>query len=1251
MPREIWTSPVLGKNRARLISRCSDLISSGKSERFLYIAASQPLLNLVTDALLDGRKNRGVWGTLPVFLFRGFVHRVLETASEELTGLPLESRSPVDREESPMSRSLLSLLIRRLASEDKLTALAPLASREGSVNSIARLIGEIQRAARTPADFEAIVEARIRDQHGASIEPASVPLQRDYDRDLALIYRTYVQTLDRFHLTERDADQLRSLAVLRGELNGEPVRVPWIANIDLLVLDGFFDFTPVQGELLRLLIPRVPDVIVNLNLDSRNLPIFEPFRQTVEQLEGIAEFERIQADEADEVADGLFKLRPSLFNPGDSVVAEAAEAPGALETAMEAPAGAVTLFDCGDREAEIRRIAKEIKRLVCHERYSLADIALVVRERASYERLISRVLADEAIPCALERGGMLSDAPVVRAAVKLFEFMIELHRDETRLPRMSSLSSLIKSDYFEPRSEDVQTLLAKYQENYLDTLALGEPGARSRVESSGIGRWNADALENVIAYVGGELRINNWLDRARRLAARLVETPAQELTASEVAADSDAEPEEGEQIEQTGETGQQEGTAQSGRRRRPSRELDPAQVAWAALEIEYLSRLVGAVPRTGSPRELRDELMKLLERLQFARKAIANDSGGDDSELARAALELRGLEGIRRAMAAAVRAIEVAWLGGKALNGEDRPARVGLAMFLEEVIRAIRLPSLRVYTADPAGLRVLEATDVRGLRFRAVFIVGLIEGGFPLRAARDWLYPHEERERLRLYGLALEDISSETLLKEEHYFYQAACRATERLYLSWPRLLDDESETVPAYYIDELKHTLGPRRVATEEVRRDFDGQAVRDASTPSEVAVSLVRQDERSRHSSQRAAALDASTVRLLIDRARKEGFISESSMSKIGVERERAGQLAGRFDGVVFDPRLLELIQELYDQAHVYSASELSVYGRCPFQFFSNKLLKLEPRGEAALDLTALDAGTLLHKILNRFFAEHRRQSFAALARHEVAGLRNELQSIADRVFDEHEQLVPPLNPQVWRIDREIRKVVLDQLLLYEIGVQQKTSERDVRPAMFELAFGMRSEGGDPESTEAFLVRSRPGSADQISLRGQIDRVDLAADGTVLAYDYKLSKGATRADMEEGRDLQLHVYLSAIEQLFLPDHPIAGGGYYAIRRKDDRRNQGLYRELFRSYTALGDRVISSLDDGEWQRMRGEMEGRIWEFVDAIRHGRFEVRPTAPKKTCSWCNYSGMCRYDRLRKTARRRGDAKADETKIENR
>ena len=80
----------------------------------------------------------------------------------------------------------------------------------------------------------------------------------------------------------------------------------------------------------------------------------------------------------------------------------------------------------------------------------------------------------------------------------------------------------------------------------------------------------------------------------------------------------------------------------------------------------------------------------------------------------------------------------------------------------------------------------------------------------------------------------------------------------------------------------------------------------------------------------------------------------------------------------------------------------------------------------------------------------------------------LQEELATIADEVFDEHERVVPPLNRQIWKIDREIRKILLDQVLLYELEVQEE-AEAKVLPTYFEVAFGgMRSAAKDPDSKE---------------------------------------------------------------------------------------------------------------------------------------------------------------------------------------
>jgi PD-(D/E)XK nuclease superfamily len=127
-------------------------------------------------------------------------------------------------------------------------------------------------------------------------------------------------------------------------------------------------------------------------------------------------------------------------------------------------------------------------------------------------------------------------------------------------------------------------------------------------------------------------------------------------------------------------------------------------------------------------------------------------------------------------------------------------------------------------------------------------------------------------------------------------------------------------------------------------------------------------------------------------------------------------------------------------------------------------------------------------------------------------------------------------------------------------------------------------------------------------------------------------LRSGGTSRDMRAGRDLQLGIYLEALEQLFFPGQSIAGGGYYSLKGTGNRRNQGLYRKDLSAYTGIGDRAISNMSDDDWLQLRRVMLDRIWSFWDGMRAGRFPVSPTAPNQTCAHCDVSSVCRYEQHR-------------------
>lgn len=1215
---EIWLGPLLNENRALLIERCAKFVANNQSDAFIYLAASHPLLEQVTQKLLDGDRNRGVWGELPVYLFRGLVRRVLYSAVDQ-DGHGLPPRIPIDRDELPLKRSLVSQLLMQLLATNQLKAFAPLAMREGCVNSISTLLGEIQRAARTPAELADILAARARDLETGekgTTDPRGIT-QLDFDKEISLIYSNYTELLNQNLFTEEDAEQLRALWALRGMIDEKFVRVPWLANVQLLVIDGFFDFTPVQGEILRNLIPLLPQTIVNLNHDDSNPEIFAPFQETIGQLESIAKFDTVHSRDYTATGGVLATLRENLFNPLTSSD-EVSDDPGSLVREIR-------YLECGDRDTEIRTIAREVKRLVLTENYDLSEIALVVRQRATYGPTITRVMLEESLPCNLELRIEAGDVPANRAALKLLSLLEGLSTEETQATRIAEVADLIKSEYFRLSDEETEVLSKRFDEQHMDLLRADLPAltpetvARLKIRHR-IGFWDADSLENAFAYVGSDLSVSAWLARCFKLYTDLPGAIATRelLNIDPGAHDRDTDIADNVENAETAKL-EEKGVE---KKRRPSRDVHPAALAWTALVVRRFAELLHAVPREGKPAELRTDLMRLLDRLGY-RDQIAEPAkqATDEQQLPQVMLNFNALEALRRAFIAAIKSIELA----------GKSATIRLPIFLQEVRRCLTSQSQIFGAPDRNGLRVLEATDVRGLRIRAVFIAGLTEGGFPLSASRDWIYPHEERDRLREYGLTLEDISPNTLLKEEHYFYQVACRATERLYLTRPLMLGDDSETVASYYIDELRRAIAPLRIETEIVRRDYDGKNLDDASSTTEMKVGLVRQQERHLHRGAKGCLLPQSRITRLLTLARNDGFLSEGALRRIEIERERSGPHFSRYDGEITDPDLLHLLKLKFGSDFIHSASGLSVYGNCPYRFFAQRVLRLEPRGEAALDLQAIDAGKLLHDILRRFFERHRREALHKLDRRK---LQNELSRIADDVFDEHERVVPPLNKQIWKIDREIRKILLDQVLLYELDVQEAAEAEQVLPAYFEVAFGgMRSAARDPDSREEPLELTRETfvGEETIKISGQIDRVDVARDNTLIAYDYKLSTGSSRGDIISGRSLQLPIYLEALEKLILPDQPIAGGGYYVIRGAQDRRNKGLYRASQLEYLHL--RAKNSVfTDEDWQRIRTQVIARIWEFLEGMRAGQFIVDPSERQKTCRFCDYSAVCRYHRDR-------------------
>jgi len=244
------------------------------------------------------------------------------------------------------------------------------------------------------------------------------------------------------------------------------------------------------------------------------------------------------------------------------------------------------------------------------------------------------------------------------------------------------------------------------------------------------------------------------------------------------------------------------------------------------------------------------------------------------------------------------------------------------------------------------------------------------------------------------------------------------------------------------------------------------------------------------------------------------------------------RAADVFTEFDGLVpaAGPGL-----DFTATDRVVSATQLQNAATCPFRFFLERGLGIEPvedEGESDDEwLGALRRGAELHDLyaalLRRARAEKRRVSVRKDADWMVERARARLEELT------HE--IPPPSDEVCAA--ESAEILEDVRMFVELEAEDKA----VEPVGFEVAFG--HPGGSDTEPEP-LARDEPvaiplGQCRRLLLRGRIDRIDRLGKSAYQVLDYKTGR-FKRADYEgvfrQGRLLQHALYGAAAEVILAP-------------------------------------------------------------------------------------------------------------------
>lgn len=545
------------------------------------------------------------------------------------------------------------------------------------------------------------------------------------------------------------------------------------------------------------------------------------------------------------------------------------------------------------------------------------------------------------------------------------------------------------------------------------------------------------------------------------------------------------------------------------------------------------------------------------------------------------------------------------------LTGE--PAE--LAQFLracEETLSGLPAPGA---AGRPDGILVGGVMAVRGVAFRAVYLLGLNEQVFPRGLAPDPFLRDQERERLQ---------GDDTWLplrrrarEEEATLFELALRAAPELTLSWSRI--EPAEARPRLASAFLLRYLGARagRFVDHEALAIRAERVPLDRLAPARAwgrqhPTALVPEDAAGRFVAWHA--LDRPEFdRLLLSAAAGAGDVAAILATRsrlpalaraLRAEQARWGEpRLTAWDGRLQSAEARAVLERRYPPDAIWSPTALERYAACPFHFFVERLLEAEETEEPE-ELTRLapqDRGELLHAILREFLAEPAEVATlrAAPDRH-----RARLRNLAERHLAAFEQVGLVGRPLMWTIEQDRMLDDLDAWFDFELDRGDA-----LLPAWLELRFGMRAADGAAEdrrsSDEPLSVADAEGRI--VRFRGRIDRVDLdEARTTLRVIDYKSGarRGSRAAGFASGESLQLPVYLLAA----------------AAREPRVRIGQAEY--LF-----LGGGVSrDALPPGELGPLRRELARIAQGLAAGIRAGHFFPFAGVAGTACENCRLGSVC-------------------------
>ncbi|HEX2986030.1 MAG TPA: PD-(D/E)XK nuclease family protein [Caproiciproducens sp.] len=556
-----------------------------------------------------------------------------------------------------------------------------------------------------------------------------------------------------------------------------------------------------------------------------------------------------------------------------------------------------------------------------------------------------------------------------------------------------------------------------------------------------------------------------------------------------------------------------------------------------------------------------------------------------------------------------------------------REKHVGInryAELLRLVILANNIASI------PQGLdevTVGTADRIRTNEPKVVFLIGAVQGEFPLAPGGNCVFSDSERRELIQLGLPLNDMMEGVAARERFLAYSALSAASEKLYLSYPVSgMQGESNT-PSSIPSEVCSILKDIRIINGMMLPQI---YFADAEEP---AFELMAQQWN--HNTELSATL-------------KGLFEERGQQYRLqAIDRAAARRPAAFADSA--------RARALFGGSMHVSATQIEKFFLCRFQYFCRYGLNAKERRTAELD--ALEYGSLMHFLLEKLFRNLGSEKILALPQSD---LHTEIVNLLNYYVEARLGGSKSKTPRFLYLFSR----VADSAGVIAVHIAQELSQSEFKPVDFELPIGS---GGIPP-----LKITLP-DGDTVEIDGKIDRVDLMTRENIQyirVIDYKTGHKEFRlSDLIYGMNMQMLIYLAALSEnggnrygdaspagvLYMPaNRPVIsanrGISPEKLREESDKklRMDGLVVDNAEVISAMeragqGKYLPVALKDGapakrdhvvtehELDGVMRHIKGLVAAMVSELHGGDVSALPlSGDYDACAWCPYSTVCGHEK---------------------